>query len=76
MADCGHASIAHELFHSWNGHRIAPADYASPQWLSEGFTEYFANLALVQEEVISREPGVVKATCPARSGVGERHCQC
>lgn len=48
-------TIAHELFHSWNGHRIAAADYASSQWLSEGFTEYFANLALVQEGLIPME---------------------
>jgi predicted metalloprotease with PDZ domain len=46
-------TIAHELFHSWNGIRIAGHDYPSSQWLGEGFTEYFANLALVQEGLIS-----------------------
>jgi predicted metalloprotease with PDZ domain len=45
-------TIAHELFHSWNGIRIAGRDYPSSQWLGEGFTEYFANLALIQEGLI------------------------
>lgn len=48
-------TIAHELFHSWNGHAIQASDYAATQWFSEGFTEYFANLALVQTGVITEE---------------------
>ena len=48
-------TLAHELFHAWNGHAIRGADYATSQWFSEGFTEYFANLALVQERLISKD---------------------
>jgi predicted metalloprotease with PDZ domain len=40
-------TIAHEVFHYWNGWRLQGADYASSQWFQEGFTEYAANLALV-----------------------------
>ncbi|HEY5839450.1 MAG TPA: hypothetical protein VIT19_10485, partial [Pyrinomonadaceae bacterium] len=39
----------------WNGHAIRGVDYATSQWFSEGFTEYFANLALVQERLISKD---------------------
>lgn len=42
----GH-TIAHEVFHYWNGWRLRGADYASSQWFQEGFTEYAANLAMV-----------------------------
>jgi predicted metalloprotease with PDZ domain len=48
-------TVAHEFFHSWNGHAISPEDYAGAQWFSEGFTEYFANLALVQQKLISKD---------------------
>jgi predicted metalloprotease with PDZ domain len=40
-------TIAHEVFHYWNGWRLQGTDYASSQWFQEGFTEYAANLALV-----------------------------
>jgi predicted metalloprotease with PDZ domain len=53
-------TLAHEFFHSWNGHQIQGADYASSQWFSEGFTEYFANLALVQQKLISEDLFVKK----------------
>lgn len=48
-------TLAHELFHSWNGHAIRGEDYATSQWFGEGFTEYFANLALVRERLITKE---------------------
>ena len=48
-------TLAHEFFHSWNGHAIRGEDYATSQWFSEGFTEYFANLALIQEGLIGRD---------------------
>jgi predicted metalloprotease with PDZ domain len=48
-------TLAHELFHSWNGHAIRGEDYAASQWFAEGFTEYFANLALVQQGLISED---------------------
>ncbi len=53
------ASItAHEIFHAWNVKRLRPADlwpydYGRPQptellWVSEGITDYYADLALVR----------------------------
>ncbi|HEU4522554.1 MAG TPA: hypothetical protein VFT12_11160, partial [Thermoanaerobaculia bacterium] len=53
-ADWGN-TIAHEVFHSWNGWRMQGADYASSQWFQEGFTEYAANLAMVSAGLIDEE---------------------
>lgn len=54
---------AHEIFHSWNVKRLRPADmypyrYEAMQpttwlWVSEGITDYYADLALVRGGVIS-----------------------
>ena len=57
------ASITdHEIFHAWNVKRLRPADlwpydYDEPQetpwlWVSEGITDYYADLALVRGGVI------------------------
>jgi predicted metalloprotease with PDZ domain len=57
------ASItAHEIFHAWNVKRLRPADmvpydYDSPQptpwlWVSEGITDYYADLALSRGGII------------------------
>jgi predicted metalloprotease with PDZ domain len=57
------ASItAHEIFHAWNVKRLRPADlvpyrYDHPQptallWVSEGITDYYADLALVRGGII------------------------
>ena len=57
------ASItAHEIFHSWNVKRMRPADmwpyhYDRPQpttwlWVSEGITDYYADLALVRGGIV------------------------
>ena len=53
---------AHEIFHAWNVKRLRPADmwpyeYAREQptswlWVSEGITDYYADLALVRGGVI------------------------
>jgi predicted metalloprotease with PDZ domain len=53
---------AHEIFHSWNVKRLRPADlwpyqYAHAQpttwlWVSEGITDYYADLAEVRGGVI------------------------
>jgi predicted metalloprotease with PDZ domain len=40
-------TIAHEVFHYWNGWRLRGADYQASQWFQEGFTDYIASLALV-----------------------------
>lgn len=53
-------TVAHEFFHSWNGHAIQSEDYASSQWFTEGFTEYYANLALVRQKLIDDEMFVKK----------------
>ena len=56
---------AHEQFHAWNVKRLRPADmvpyrYDRPQptpwlWLSEGVTDYYADLALLRSGV-AKEP--------------------
>ncbi|HET6777999.1 MAG TPA: PDZ domain-containing protein [Gemmatimonadales bacterium] len=57
------ASItAHEIFHAWNVKRLRPADmvpydYDAPQptpwlWVSEGITDYYADLTLVRGGII------------------------
>lgn len=48
-------SLAHELFHYWNGSRISSLQehYVERQWFSEGFTEYFANVALRETSLIT-----------------------
>lgn len=60
------ASItAHEVFHGWNVKRLRPADlwpyrYDEPQetvwlWVSEGITDYYADLALVRGRVVEAD---------------------
>ena len=54
--------IAHEIFHAWNVKRLRPADlvpyrYDQPQetgwlWVSEGITDYYADLTLVRGGII------------------------
>jgi predicted metalloprotease with PDZ domain len=51
--------LAHELFHFWNGQRLRGTPRSERQWFSEGFTEYYANLALVNGGVVD-EAGFVK----------------
>jgi len=46
-------TIAHEIFHLWNGWSLKPADYATSQWFHEGITEYAANLATVRSGVVN-----------------------
>jgi predicted metalloprotease with PDZ domain len=45
-------TIAHEVFHRWNGYALAGTDYASSQWFQEGFTDYAANDAMLRAGVI------------------------
>ena len=49
-------SLAHEFFHHWNGSRISSAweHYPERQWFSEGFTEYYANRALLATGIIDQ----------------------
>jgi predicted metalloprotease with PDZ domain len=56
---------AHEIFHAWNVKRIRPADmwpydYSRRMptellWVSEGITDYYADLALVRGKIVSPE---------------------
>jgi predicted metalloprotease with PDZ domain len=46
-------TIAHEVFHYWNGWGLRGADYAASQWFQEGFTEYAANLSMVNAGLIT-----------------------
>jgi len=62
---------AHEIFHSWNVKRLRPADmwpyrYGAMEptpwlWVSEGITDYYADLALVRGGVID-EAGFLQKT--------------
>lgn len=52
-------TIAHEIFHYWNGWRLRGTDYASTQWFQEGFTDYAADLALAESGLLS-EGGFLK----------------
>ena len=60
------ASItAHEIFHAWNVKRLRPADmvpyrYDQPEptvwlWVSEGITDYYADLAILRGGIIGVE---------------------
>jgi predicted metalloprotease with PDZ domain len=46
-------TIAHEVFHQWNGWGLRGADYTSTQWFQEGFTEYAANVALAAARIVT-----------------------
>ncbi|MFQ5890200.1 MAG: PDZ domain-containing protein [Gemmatimonadota bacterium] len=56
--------MAHEIFHAWNVKRLRPAelvpyryDRAQPTellWISEGITDYYADLALVRSGILSK----------------------
>jgi len=62
---------AHEIFHSWNVKRLRPAElvpyrYDAPQptallWISEGVTDYYADLAEVRGGVVD-SAGFVRLT--------------
>ncbi|HEV7644624.1 MAG TPA: hypothetical protein VGO50_11820 [Pyrinomonadaceae bacterium] len=56
LDEWGH-TIAHEIFHYWNGWRLTGADYAATQWFQEGFTDYAADLVM-----LGAEPGTKGAT--------------
>lgn len=48
-------TIAHEIFHYWNGWRLRGTDYASTQWFQEGFTVYAADIAMTASGLSTRE---------------------
>lgn len=56
---------AHEMFHAWNVKRLRPQqmvpyDYGTAQptellWISEGITDYYANLVMVRSGIMPRQ---------------------
>ncbi len=48
-------TVAHEIFHVWNGWRLHGEDYASSQWFQEGFTEYTANATMVRSDLLNED---------------------
>jgi predicted metalloprotease with PDZ domain len=75
------ASItAHEMFHAWNVKRLRPADMwpydydrAQPTpwlWVSEGITDYYADLALVRGGIVDSAQ-FMRATGGKAQTVGE-----
>jgi predicted metalloprotease with PDZ domain len=44
--------VAHEIFHYWNGWRLAGRAYMPTQWFQEGFTEYTANRTLLETRLV------------------------
>jgi predicted metalloprotease with PDZ domain len=45
-------TLVHELLHHWIGGQIAPADHDSMAWFTEGFTEYYANVATARSATV------------------------
>lgn len=48
-------TLAHELFHYWNGGLIDGSDEVDKQWFMEGATEYYANRTLLRAGAISTD---------------------
>lgn len=72
---------AHEIVHAWNVKRLRPADLrpyrydvAQPTpwlWVSEGITDYYADLALLRSGLID-EPGFLAITLGKMESVAAR----
>jgi predicted metalloprotease with PDZ domain len=70
---------AHEIFHAWNVKRLRPSDMwpyrydaAMPTtwlWVSEGITDYYADLALVRSGLVS-DSGFYATTAGKMNDVG------
>ena len=49
-------TLAHEMFHYWNGTNfIYSDDYEGNYWFSEGFTNYYSSLTLLRSGIINEE---------------------
>jgi predicted metalloprotease with PDZ domain len=55
-------TMAHELFHYWNGGLLAPRDEITEAWFTEGFTEYYANRTLLRVGALSPSAFLEKAS--------------
>jgi predicted metalloprotease with PDZ domain len=54
-------TLAHEMFHYWNGiYFLYSDDFEGNYWFSEGFTEYYSNLALIRAGIVSQEEYLTK----------------
>ncbi|MEP6621189.1 MAG: hypothetical protein ABJE47_17825 [bacterium] len=63
---------AHEIFHAWNVKRLRPAEmvpyrYDAPQptpwlWVSEGISDYYADIAMVRAHVIDSTSFIAQIT--------------
>jgi predicted metalloprotease with PDZ domain len=57
------STVSHEYFHTWNVKRLRPIElgpfdyenevYTTALWMSEGFSDYFGNLALARAGVVT-----------------------
>jgi predicted metalloprotease with PDZ domain len=54
-------TLGHELFHYWCGGQINGEVYSESQWFQEGFTEYYANLAMMRERIMPERFFIWKA---------------
>jgi len=45
-------TLVHELLHHWIGGQIAPVEHDSMAWFTEGFTEYYANVATARSGAV------------------------
>ena len=45
-------TLVHELLHHWIGGQLAPDDHDSIAWFTEGFTEYYANVAIARSGAV------------------------
>jgi predicted metalloprotease with PDZ domain len=48
-------TLVHELLHHWFGGQLAPAEHDSIAWFTEGFTEYYANVAVARSGAVPQD---------------------
>jgi predicted metalloprotease with PDZ domain len=48
-------TLVHELLHHWFGAALAPVEHDSIAWFTEGFTEYYANVAVARSGAVSQD---------------------
>jgi predicted metalloprotease with PDZ domain len=53
-------TLAHELFHAWNPHKLGELESEKMYWFTEGFTDYYASLLLLRGGLITFEEYIAK----------------
>jgi predicted metalloprotease with PDZ domain len=48
-------TMVHELLHHWIGGQLAPVEHDSIAWFTEGFTEYYANVAIARSGAVAAD---------------------